>query len=816
MKSACTPPLENLGGLSCLHTVRSLLTVGMIRRRWLCVAGGLLFALFLALHAGGTNTLAAEAPGAAAPAVAPPVIRSASEYDYPPYCIVTPDQQADGFSVELLRAALKTMGREVVFELGPWSEVKQKLADGKVQVLPLVGRTPEREHLFNFTFPYLTMHGTIVVRNTESGIHGVADLKGREVAVMRGDNAEEFLRRSGSGVTITTTATFDDALRELADGKHDAVVIQKLTALQLMNKNNLANLKIVGPPLKEFVQSFCFAVRKGDHKLLDLLNEGLSIVISDGTFRQLREKWFGPIELTEGRKSRIVVGGDADYPPYEFLDENGQPAGYNVDLTRAIARQAGIEVDIQLRPWGKIREGLAEHRIDAVQGMFYSPERDTAFDFSPAHTLISHVIAVREGTQLPESLAELAGMSILVMAGDIMHDMAVKQGYARQLVVVGSQEEALRRLASGQGDCALVAKLPALYWANKHNWKNLRFSVIPIVTPDYCYAVPHGNDVLLSRLANGLAAVKATGEYRQIYSRWLGVYEKPELSGWEIFKYTLYGVVPVIALLLGSVLWSQSLKVKVTNATAQLQQEIEERKEALAALDAKNAEMERFLYTVSHDLRSPVVTIKGFLGLLDSDLQAGNEAAVANDKKYIHLATDRIRTLLDDLLEFSRIGRVVNPQAECTFHELASEALAMVGGAVTSRKVEVTIEQADIRFYGDRSRLLEIWQNLLENAVKYMGEQSAPRIEVGVEQRDRELVFFVRDNGIGINPQYAEKIFGLFEKLDAESEGSGLGLALVARIVKLNQGRIWVESAGIGAGSCFCFTLPGAVISIQG
>ncbi|MGK2907372.1 MAG: transporter substrate-binding domain-containing protein [Desulfuromonadales bacterium] len=531
----------------------------------------LLLSLLLLLSGSGIS-LANEPPSSESLTTVPLVVSSASEYDYPPYSIVTPDNQADGFSVELLRAALKAMGRDVSFEVGLWRDVKQMLVEGTVEVLPLVGRTPEREQDFDFTFPYLTMHGTIVVRDTETGIRSLADLKGKQLAVLHGDNAEEFLRRSTLDATIVTTSTFDEALQQLAGGQHDAVVVQKLVALQMINRLQLTNLKTVGPPLEDFVQSFCFAVKKGDQKLLALLNEGLSIVITDGTFRELRNKWFGPIEALETRKSRMIIGGDDDYPPYEFLDENGQPAGYNVDLTRAVARQLGIEVDIQLRPWAEIRAGLASEEIDAVQGMFYSAERDRFFDFTPAHALLSHVIAVREGTELPASMADLAGKSILVMAGDIMHDAAVKQGYAEQLVLVTSQEEALKQLASGQYDCALLAKIPALYWINLHGWKNLRLSEQPVLSAEYCFAAPNKNRELLTRLSSGLSAIAATGEYREIYTRWFAVYEKPELALWDVLKYASYFIVPLIIVLLGSVLWSWSLKHKVNVATANLRQ----------------------------------------------------------------------------------------------------------------------------------------------------------------------------------------------------------------------------------------------------
>jgi signal transduction histidine kinase len=121
------------------------------------------------------------------------------------------------------------------------------------------------------------------------------------------------------------------------------------------------------------------------------------------------------------------------------------------------------------------------------------------------------------------------------------------------------------------------------------------------------------------------------------------------------------------------------------------------------------------------------------------------------------------------------------------------------------------VSGADPSLCGDRRRLLQIWQNLLDNALKYLGDQASPLIEIGVEELAGETVFFVSDNGIGIAPQYHEKVFGIFEQLDRQINGVGMGLTMVQRIVEIYGGRIWVESDGEGQGSCFRFTLPGAV-----
>jgi signal transduction histidine kinase len=121
------------------------------------------------------------------------------------------------------------------------------------------------------------------------------------------------------------------------------------------------------------------------------------------------------------------------------------------------------------------------------------------------------------------------------------------------------------------------------------------------------------------------------------------------------------------------------------------------------------------------------------------------------------------------------------------------------------------VSNEPITLYGDRSRLIEIWQNLVENAVKFMGDQPSPQIDIGIEHKDNQTVFFVSDNGIGIEPKYYSKLFNLFEKLNPKMDGTGMGLAIAKRIVELYQGKIWVESKGLGEGCCFRFTLPGAL-----
>jgi PAS domain S-box-containing protein len=236
------------------------------------------------------------------------------------------------------------------------------------------------------------------------------------------------------------------------------------------------------------------------------------------------------------------------------------------------------------------------------------------------------------------------------------------------------------------------------------------------------------------------------------------------------------------------------------------------RKRQEKELSEKNTELERFTYTVSHDLKSPLVTVKTFLGYLEQDLVRRDKERVKQDVAYMHTAADKMGQLLDELLNLARVGRKMNPAERVTFKELAQEVVRLVAGRISTGGAEVQVADAVVVLEGDRPRLMEIWQNLVENACKFMGNQPKPRVEIGVEKRGSETVFFVRDNGAGIDPRFQAKVFGLFEKLDPKGEGTGMGLALVKRIVEIYKGRIWVESPGLGQGANFLFTLPGAVI----
>jgi PAS domain S-box-containing protein len=233
-----------------------------------------------------------------------------------------------------------------------------------------------------------------------------------------------------------------------------------------------------------------------------------------------------------------------------------------------------------------------------------------------------------------------------------------------------------------------------------------------------------------------------------------------------------------------------------------------EREKLIDELENKNTELERFTYTVSHDLKSPLITIKGFLGFLEQDAISGNMSRLRGDIQRISDATSKMQALLNELLNLSRVGRLVNQSQQVSFNELITEALEIVHGRLQANHIQVHVQENLPNVYGDRPRLIEVLQNLIDNAAKFARFHPKPLIRIGQKGYESDKpIFFVQDNGIGIEEAHHERIFGLFNKLDVDSEGTGVGLALVKRIVELHGGRIWVESE-VGKGATFYFTLP--------
>ncbi|WP_339907990.1 PAS domain S-box protein [Symmachiella dynata] len=345
-----------------------------------------------------------------------------------------------------------------------------------------------------------------------------------------------------------------------------------------------------------------------------------------------------------------------------------------------------------------------------------------------------------------------------------------------------------------------------------------------IDTTPACVKLHTRDGILLEMNAAGLALIEAkhsddvrnlcvydliTKEYHEAYREFINRVWQGKKETFEFEIVALQGTrrfMETQAVLLNMSDRDPVILSITSDITARKEAELE-RETLIQELESKNTELESFTYTVSHDLKSPLVTIKGFLGLLKRDLAAENLSAVEEDCCEISNAADKMTNLLDGLLELSRVGRVANPSEHVNFGEIVAQALRTSAGGISQKGVQVTVAPEFPNVYGDRLRLLEVMQNLIDNAVQYCSPTD-PCIEIGMRDDAKELVCYVRNNGTGIDPKYHDNVFKLFEKLNASNAGSGIGLAIVKRIIDVHGGEIWVESTGTQNGCSFIFSLP--------
>jgi len=289
------------------------------------------------------------------------------------------------------------------------------------------------------------------------------------------------------------------------------------------------------------------------------------------------------------------------------------------------------------------------------------------------------------------------------------------------------------------------------------------------------------------------------------------------------FSFLFFGLTisAVLALLLFFLLHRMELYKKTRDRAIH---EVRERKRAedellknkkkleslLSELSDKNTELETFVYTVSHDLKTPIVTIEGFIGALKEDFGDRLSEDAKTYLKYMSDASQKMEDLINDLLDLSRIGRVAEKKEDLPFATIIEEVLNILKPQLQEKGIEVQIQKNLPVVFGDKKRYVQLLENLLANAVKYIGQDNqTPRIEVGIQKQNNQNVFFVRDNGIGIEERYFDKIFQVFQRLPSakkHGKGTGIGLAIVKRIIELNGGKIWLTSE-LGKGSTFFFTL---------
>jgi polar amino acid transport system substrate-binding protein len=540
--------------------------------------------------------------------------------------------------------------------------------------------------------------------------------------------------------------------------------------------------------------------------------------------------------------SHIIVGADRDYPPYEFIDKNGHPAGYNVDLTRAIGEVMGMSVEFRFGKWSEMRAGLMSGEIDVLQGLSYSEERARVLDFAPPHAIVHHAIFARKETPAVASFEELRGKKVIVFRGGIMDETLTRRGYGNDLVRTDTPENALRLLASGQDDYVALALLPGMHILRELQLTNVSPVAKRVAAEKYCYAVRKGNAELLARFNEGLAILKKTGRYDAIRAQWLGVLE-PQSVGWSsILRYGSFALLPLVIVLGGTFLWSRSLQKLVAQRTESLAREVAERKRSeedlrlnqqqLVQAD-KMAALGVLVSGVAHEINNP----NGFILLNMPILKAAFLDAVevldvhrdelGSEFTLAGLPYSRMRhevpQMLDEMLAGGRrIKHIVAELKDFARREDAPTLEPMnLNGVIRAavRLVDASIRKSTRRFSldlahelprvrGNAQRIEQVIVNLLLNSCQALPDAlHGIRVATRYDAERGEVIMEVSDEGVGIPPAHLPRVTDPFFTTKRDTGGTGLGLSVSAGIVKEHGGRLEFASS-VGAGTTATLALP--------
>lgn len=276
--------------------------------------------------------------------------------------------------------------------------------------------------------------------------------------------------------------------------------------------------------------------------------------------------------------TKIIVGYDNNYPPYEFVNDKGEAAGYNIDLIKAIAKELNIELEFKAGVWSEIRSAFDNHQIDLLSGMFYTPERNKYYDFSVSHSMISYVVFTRNGEEKIESIEELSGKKILTQKNDYAYEwLSKKDNY---VIGVDSPKEAIISLSAGNYDCAVLSKTVGLYYSKMLNIYNLEMSSNALLKQRFCFAVQKNNYELISQINEGLIYLKNEGKLLEIQEKWFGEFENKTLNFSEIFRTSLYVLIPVAGLIIFLLIWTWQLRKQVRKSVVKLEVELTEKRKA--------------------------------------------------------------------------------------------------------------------------------------------------------------------------------------------------------------------------------------------
>jgi signal transduction histidine kinase len=519
------------------------------------------------------------------------------------------------------------------------------------------------------------------------------------------------------------------------------------------------------------------------------------------------------------RKLKVIT--DIDYPPYSFLDEQGNITGYSIEVAKAVFEAAGYDYDLLITTWNEAIARFKNDSLDVVIGMNYSEDRAQKYAFNFPFDYIYYDFITLANSPY-QSQDDLRGKKIIVVSNFLSHEYLVSIQFSDSLVIAQNLVEGLQLLQMGKGDALISNRRSAQYYIHEY-YSPDKFQLITSEMPPFEHSmVTHLYDLkLLSELDKGYFIIKENGTLDAIYTKWFGEYD-------YIAKYKtlVYFLIIIGSVLFISFIFVVLLRHNVKKATHALRTSRSSLIESNQELDQKIAELEikdkklreakenaehsdrlksLFLANMSHEIRTPLNAIVGFSELLTDE----EDKNIRNDySKLITTNSTLLLSIINDILDLSKIesGIIDLEPSNFDFADNFQQLGKSLEQQINNPKVKFIVETPykECRIKGDKYRLSQIITNFVTNAIKFTYEGN---IKMGYNYQDDGLYIYVKDTGIGIQPEHQEKIFERFFKVNQFSQGTGLGMPICKAIIEATGGKIGVISK-FGKGATFWIFYP--------
>lgn len=491
----------------------------------------------------------------------------------------------------------------------------------------------------------------------------------------------------------------------------------------------------------------------------------------------------------------IKIGGDNNYPPYEFVDDNDNFRGFNVDIIRAIAIELGLEIELVPNSWENTMELLKSGEIDAIQGMTMTPEREKIYDFTDEIVMNSQNIFVLKNSSIINDINDLSGKKVSIQSKDVSKEITRRIPDVT-VIPKTNQLESLESLLSGEVDAYIGNRLTGIYYVQTFDLtESVKIVGEPLYPTRYCIAVDNGNTELLNLLNSGLKAIKSNGTYEKIYKKWFGENILDINQKWKsILSILLVALFISMIFIYITHYWNKKLKEEVEIRSKEI---IELNN--IAMHNDKMQSLGKLSSSIAHELRNPLTSIKAFIDLIPLKIE---DDGFRNELiKIVPQEIKRLDDLVGSLLDYSR-PKNPNPR-KIILDNILSDVLTLLKQKIKEKKIQVSISGTDVYFYADEAQMKQILINIILNSIDAIDDNGQIQIDGSISKS--KAIISIKDNGVGVPDEIMNKLFDPF--FTSKKSGYGIGLSVTDRLVKENKGEIKLFSE-INKGTTVVIYMP--------